>query len=160
MGHHASIYASTHPVTRSDLIRHLAASDPVVTAYVEKIQCRVLPGDRVELIDLWRRMWGIDQVPIALVAVMQRPLLTVEHVAEMVNVTSHTIRRAGNRCDPKWNLPEHVDLGPRVRRYLPLHIHSWINRSAPEPWLVRRRGPLGPMGLTLKNAKPELQRGA
>lgn len=160
MGHNASIYATTHPVTRSDLTRHLAVSTSFVTTYIENIQCRVLPGDRVDLVDLWRRMWGIDHVPIEMVAVMQRPLLTIDQVAKMVNVTSHTIRRAGNSFDPKWNLPQHVDLGERVRRYLPLHIHSWINRSAPEPWLVRRRGPLGPMGLTLKTAKTELQRGA
>lgn len=150
MGHHASIYASTHPVTRSDLIRHLAASKPVVTEYAERIRCRVLPGDSIDLVDLWRRMWGIDQVPMAMVAVMKQPLLTVEHLAELVNRSSHTIRRAGNDFDPKWNLPEHVDLGPRVRRYLPLHVNAWINCSAPEPWLQRRRGPVGPLGLTLK----------
>lgn len=158
MGHHASIYATTHPVTHRDLTRHLAASSPVVTAYVEHIHCRVLPGDRIDLVDLWQRMWGIDQIPIAMVPAMQRPLVTVEYLAELVNTTSHTIRRAGNNFNPKWNLPDHVDLGPRVRRYLPLHVNAWIHRLELEPWLRRRRGPKGPLGLTARTVLPEVRR--
>jgi predicted DNA-binding transcriptional regulator AlpA len=112
------------------------------------LKARTLPGDRYDLADIWRRMWGIHAVPLGMASVMAEPLLTIDQVAEMVDVTTHTIRRAGNTGDPKWNLPEHVDLGPRVRRYLPLHIQAWLLRSTPAPWLEKRRGPKGFAGLT------------
>lgn len=147
--------ANTYVVSRSATARHLSISLPTVDRCMQAVGSRVLPGGRYDLADLWRRMWGIHSVPLAMAPVMAEPLLTIEQVAEMVNMTPHTIRRAGNQRDPKWNLPEHHDLSSRIRRYLPLHIKAWFSGCAPEPWLERRRGAVGPRGLILKSRKVE-----
>lgn len=92
-------------------------------------------------------MWGIDSVPEYAVERMKMPLFTVDNVAEMMGVTSHTIRRAGNQRDPNWNLPEHYDLGCRLRRYLPIHIEAWMKCEPLDDWLKRRCGPRAAVGM-------------
>lgn len=112
------------------------------------------------MVDVWRRMWGIDRVPMAFVHVMEQPLLSIESVAKMVGSHPATIRRNGNDCSAVWNLPQHFDLGPRLRKYLPLHIDAWMRGEEPAEWLRRRHGPAGPLGLRLRVAAEAKDRGA
>lgn len=84
---------------------------------------------------------------------MPKPLLTVEEVAQALNLCPATIRRAGNSRDPRHALPDHFDFGPRIRRYLPAHIEARVNCRAPDAWLMRRYGPVlgdGPLGLSMR----------
>lgn len=155
MNRSINIYATSHVVSRADACRHLATSPVVAQAYFELIGCPRLPKDRVDLVDIWRRIWGIDDVPLNMVAAMSEPLLSVDDVARLVNVTPKTIRNAGNSHCRDWNLPAHVDIGPRIRRYLPLHISAWMNRAPAAPWLERRHGAKGPLALSPRRAKSE-----
>lgn len=152
MKNDAVIYATNYPVTPAAIARHLGICTPMVRPTMGDLGCRMLPGDRYDLTDLWRRMWGIDRVPRAWLEAMERPLLSVDAVAEMVGVHPATIRRAGNTRSPKWRLPDHCDLGERTRRYLPLHIEAWLRGEPPEDWLKRQYRPAGPLGLRLKGA--------
>jgi len=152
MKNDAAIYITSHPESSAAIARHLGICAPMVRPTMGRLGCRLLPGGRYDLSDLWRRMWGIDRVPRARVECMERPLLSIDAVADMVGVHPATIRRAGNSRSPKWRLPDHCDLGDRTRRYLPLHIEAWLRGEAPEEWLKRRHGPVGPLGLRLKGA--------
>lgn len=148
----AAIYTTSYPVTPAAIARHLSVCAPKVRPITARLGCKPLPGSRYDLADIWRRMWGIDRVPSGWLESMERPLLSIESVAEMVGVHPATIRRAGNDHSMKWRLPEHVDLGNRTRRYLPLHIEAWLRSEEPEAWLRRGHGPAGPLGLRLKRA--------
>lgn len=152
MKNDAAIYVTNHPVTHAAIARHLGICAPMVRPAMDNLGCRLLPGGRYDLTDLWRRVWGIDRVPRAWLEAMERPLLSIEAVAEMVGVHPATIRRAGNTRSLKWRLPDHCDLGDRTRRYLPLHIEAWLRGEAPEEWLKRQYRPVGPLGLRLKGA--------
>jgi predicted DNA-binding transcriptional regulator AlpA len=145
-------YVTSRPVSLTETGRHLNISLPMVQPIMATMGARALPGGRYDLADVWRRMWGIDRVPLAWIESMKRPLLSVETVAEMVGSHPATIRRAGNERSTKWCLPEHFDLGPRLRKYLPLHIEAWMRGEEPAEWLRRRHGPVGPLGLRLKRA--------
>lgn len=100
-------------------------------------------------------MWRIDEVPQHAVELMEQPLVTVDQIAKMMGVTSHTIRRAGNERDSNWNLPAHFDLGCRLRRYLPLHVEAWMHHQPLEPWLERRCGPRTAAGMVIKGRSTE-----
>lgn len=145
-----NICATSHIVMKSAVCRHLAISPIVTQAYLEQLACPKFPKDRVDMADLWRRMWGIYDVPADMITAMSAPLLTVEDVASLVHVTPKTIRNAGNNRCPDWNLPMHVDIGPRIRRYLPLHIMAWMSGAPMVKWLQRQNGPTGPQGLRLR----------
>ncbi|TKD17655.1 hypothetical protein FBT96_13155 [Rhodobacter capsulatus] len=153
MSNAEKIYATSHVAMRSVAYRHLAISPVVAQAYLEHLGCPKLPNGRVDMADLWCRMWGIDRVPSDMITAMSAPLLSVDDVARMINVTPHTIRNAGNSRNPDWNLPIHVDIGPRIRRYLPLHITAWMNGRPVATWLEKRHGPKGPLGLSLRHER-------
>lgn len=151
----AFIYATSLPVTLSQVGRHLNICLPWVHRVMKDWCCKELPGGRYDLVDIWIRMWGVYQVPIAFVSEMEHPLLSIEDISEMAGVKPVTIRRAGNTRSPRWNLPEHVDLGPRVRRYLPMHIEAWLRGEAPEGWMQRHHGPAGPLNLRVRKLSEE-----
>lgn len=138
----ALLTSGTVPVTIAEIARHLSVSRTIAIDILRNHQCRKLPGNRYDLTDIWYRFWRVRSVPLMYLEAMAQPLLTVAEVAERAGVTEHTIRRAGNSRNPRWNLPPHVDLGPRCRRYLPLHIEYWL-RSEPLPhWLEPQAGPI------------------
>lgn len=153
-------YVASHPVSLTETVRHLNISLPMAQPIIATIGAKPLPGGRYDLAEIWRRIWGIERVPMARIAVMERPLLSVEDVAGMVGVDPATIRRAGNSKSAKWNLLEHADLGPRIRRYLPAHIEAWLRGQEPEDWLKRRYGPAGSLGLRLRVAAEAKDGGA
>lgn len=153
-------YATTHPVTLTETVRHLNISLPMAQPIMATIGAKPLPGGRYDLAEIWRRIWGIELVPMARIADMERPLLSVEDVAGFLHVSPATIRRAGNSRSAKWNLPEHAELGPRIRRYLPAHIEAWLRGQEPEDWLKRRYGPTGPLGLRPRMAAEAKDGGA
>ena len=124
------------------MAQHLAVSPGVARAFLASLSCRQLPGGRYDLTDVWHRMWGIRAVPVAAIEMMQTPLLDLAAVAERAGVTETTIRRAGNSNCPRWNLPRHADLGPRLRRYLPAHVEAWFHSQPLEPWLQPQVGPV------------------
>ena len=146
-----NITCSSHVVALHEASRHLAISMPTIRETLQSMGCRLLPNERCDLADVWRRMWRIDAVPLTLISQMQQPLYTVEWIASYTGVTTQTIRRAGNNRDPKWNLPDHFDLGPRTRRYLPLHVETWLRMAPLEPWLERRCGPRTAIGMTVRS---------
>jgi predicted DNA-binding transcriptional regulator AlpA len=150
MSNNNRILQNNHVVTLRQASLHLNVSMPKVHTALSEMGCRLLPADRVDLSDVWRRMWRIDGVPLFHISAMEAQLNTVDQVAEMMGTTSQTIRKAGNSRDPKWNLPEHYDLGPRMRRYLPMHIEAWRRSSELEPWLQRRLGPLSSSGMVAR----------
>jgi len=138
------------------MAEHLSVSPGVARIFLSSLPCRLLPGGRrYDLTDLWYRMWGIRAVPVAAVEMMQAPLLDLAAVAQIAGVTETTIRRAGNSNCPRWNLPCHFDLGPRLRRYLPLHIEAWVDGQPLEPWLQPQLGPVrvAARGLIPKGAR-------
>lgn len=140
----------TLPVTKAAAARYLKISTLSLDAVASSFRLSTLPGDRCDLVEIWRKCFGIYDVPLANEASMRRPLLSVSDIAKMVGVNDTTLRRAGNTYDSKWNLPNHVDLGPRIRRYLPLHIDYWFRREEPPAWLRRQYGPIGAPGLRLR----------
>ncbi|MEO1949181.1 MULTISPECIES: hypothetical protein [Thioclava] len=133
-------YASYHPMTISRIAEHLSVTRKTATKVVGELSCEMMPGGRVNFVDLLRRLWRLHQIPSSELPQLQRPLLSVKQLAEMAGVEEHTIRRAGNERDPKWRLPHHADLGPRIRRYLPAHVDAWRLNEPFEWWLEPRFG--------------------
>lgn len=137
----ALITAGSQPASLAAIATHLAVSRQVAEQFLARGGYKQLPAGRYDLSDLWRGMWRIRSVPLEYVTEMAMPLLSIDDVAALVGVSAQTIRRAGNSNDLRWNLPAHFDLGPRVRRYLPLHIRAWINQEPLDHWLRPQLGP-------------------
>ena len=146
-----NITCNRHVVVLHEASRHLAISMPMIRETLQSMGCCPLPNKRCDLADVWRRIWCIDAGPLGLIPQMQQQLYTVEWIASYTCVTTQTIRRAGNNRDPKWNLPDYYDLGPRTRRYLPLHVETWLCRQPMEPWLERRCGSRTAIGMTARS---------
>lgn len=147
------ITCSTMPAKIGAIAKHLAVSSPVAREVVVRWNVKICPGDHYDLIDMWHRLWGIRSVPRSSIEAMMTPLLSVDELAEIANVSAKTIRRAGDSGDPKWNLPRHIDLGSRTRRYLPLHVEAWFRRQPLDLWLQPQLGPAKTvLGLRLKAA--------
>lgn len=137
----APITAGSKPASLTAIATHLSVSRQVAEQFLARGGYKQLPGGRYDLSDLWRELWRVRSVPVEYVKEMSMPLLSIDDVAALVGVSAQTIRRGGNTNDLRWNLPAHFDLGPRVRRYLPLHIRAWINQEPLDHWLRPQLGP-------------------
>lgn len=125
--------------------QYLAVSPAVARAIVADRAITRHVGGRYDLRDLWLSLWGIGDVPGDQIPQMSEPLVTVTEVAQLAGVSERTIRRAGDSRSLEWSLPPHVDLGPRVRRYLRPLVAAWALQTPPDAWLMPapRRAILG-----------------
>lgn len=123
-------------ISLSGVALYLAVSPAVARGILADRAITRRVGGRYHLSDLWRSLWSISHVSDPDIATMCEPLLTVSEMAEIAGVSERTIRRAGDTRSPTWALPRHVDLSPRVRRYLRPLVAAWALQIPPEAWLT------------------------
>lgn len=90
---------------------------------------------RVKWEVLWAALWHIPKVRPAHYSCMIRPLLSVADVAKLAGVSEKSIVRDGDRKLPRYELPRHVQLSKRNRRFNPAMILLWEMNEALEDWM-------------------------
>lgn len=132
----------------SELATYLGISKIKIPAATEGVGLKSNRAAKFAWTDIWSVYWHIRHVPHEYSGQMLEPLLDSKVVADLLGVSSRTIRRAGDAGDPKYRLPRHLDLGPRLRRYHPLMINRWSHNCELDAWLMpapaaRRPAPFG-----------------
>lgn len=129
----------------SDLGTYLGVSQRRAKNVLECFGIKTNRAGRTRWINVWDILWNIHNVPAQHHELMKRELLNIEQVAGRVGVSPRSILRDGDRSRSLYDLPRHVQLSPRRRRYHPEMILLWEMELPLEDWMrpIKRRHHIG-----------------
>lgn len=133
-------YANT-----SDLCAYLGVSQRSVPKVLAELGVKTNRAGRTSWASVWENLWKIRDVPTPYHELMKRALLDPDQVAERVGVSPRSILRDGDRARSRYELPRHIQLSERRRRYHPEMILLWEMELPLEDWMkpIERRRHLG-----------------
>lgn len=133
--------------TSSEIASYLRVSNRTMPMLLQAKKLTCNRAGRFTWEQVWNTLWHIPQVPPEQYQKMKTPLLDLTDVAERAGVCERSVLRDGNRKEPRYALPRHIQLSPRMRRYHPSMIFLWEIDEALDDWMqpvrskmTRRRG--------------------
>lgn len=122
--------------TRGQISDYLRISSRFIPNLIDARIIKCNKAERFSWANVWRDVWQIPDVPAKHFSKMMVPLLTVSEVAKRVGVSERSLVRDGDRKTPLYNLPRHVQLSPRHRRYHASMLFLWEIEEGLDDWML------------------------